>query len=61
MGKKKTGFGNIKKGAFTAYCRRRGFSGPNSDCIAYAKKQGGHPAKMAVFAQNAKRGFKKAP
>jgi hypothetical protein len=43
------------EGKFTAWCKRHGFSGPNSDCIAAAKKAGGAAAKMAVFAQNAKK------
>ena len=29
---------NLKKGAFTTYCRQKGFSGVTSECIAMGKK-----------------------
>jgi hypothetical protein len=45
------------EGKFTAWCKSHGFPGPNSSCIAAAKKAGGAAAKMAVFAQNAKTKF----
>jgi len=37
---------------FAAYCKRAGFSGVCQECINYAARQGGHPAKMALFAVN---------
>ena len=50
MEKKGTG------GDFTAYCKGAGFGGVNQACINHAAKQGGHPAKMALFAANASKG-----
>lgn len=43
------------EGKFTEWCKSHGFSGVNAECIAAAKKAGGSAAKMAVFAQNAKK------
>ena len=40
------------EGAFTAYCKKAGFGGVNCACIAHARAQGGHAAKMANFAAN---------
>jgi len=29
---------NLKKGAFTTYCKQKGFSGVTSECISMGKK-----------------------
>jgi len=51
-----------RPGAFTAWCKKHGFSGPTKACIVYAKKvakKTGNKSLMgqALFAQKAKKGF----
>ena len=54
----------LKKGRFTAYCKRHGFSGSTIECIRFAlreaKRIGGERGKeirgMAMFALRAKKG-----
>lgn len=45
----------LKEGAFTSWCKNNGFSGPTAECIAKAKKAGGHAAKMANLAATFKK------
>ena len=43
-------------GAFTAYCKRKGYKGVTQQCIAEAKKSGNKTlVKRAVFAENVKK------
>ena len=44
-----------KRGSFTAYCKRKGFGGVTSACIAAGKRAGGAIAKKANFAANARK------
>lgn len=41
-----------KEGKFTDWCKGQGFEGVCQECIDKAAKQGGKPAKMALFAVN---------
>ena len=44
------------KGKFTKYCKRKGYKGVTSECIAEGKKSKlASVVKMATFAQNARR------
>lgn len=40
------------EGDFTAWCRRHGHDGVNQACINEAAREGGRPARMALFAVN---------
>ena len=58
MAKKKTKWmqGAVKRpGAFTSFCKSKGFGGVTEDCISYALKHGSPRQKhQALFAKNAK-------
>jgi ribosomal protein L9 len=46
------------EGSFTAWCKKKGFGGVTSQCIAAGLKAGGAIAKKAIFAKNAKKARK---
>ena len=49
---------DLKKGRFTAWCKRHGFIGPTKACIEAAKKSKDRSVRsMAIFAERAKKGF----
>ena len=52
-------FGHIHKGAFHAWLGKRPGTPITAADIARGKAAGGHAAKMANFAKNAKGGFTK--
>jgi len=50
--------GGPKKGRFTEWCKRHGFSGPTKACIEVALKSKDKSVRgMAQFASRAKKGF----
>lgn len=57
-GKHPGAFGNIHKGAFHRWLGKAEGAPITEADIAKGRAAGGHPAKMANFAANAKRGFK---
>ena len=49
---------DLKKGRFTEWCKRHGFSGPTKACIEVALKSKDKSVRgMAQFASRAKKGF----
>lgn len=60
MKKKKTLQLNLKKGAFTQYCKRKGYKGVTKACIEEGKKSKNPlTRKRAVFAETLKYKWKK--
>ena len=57
--KKKKGFKGLKKGAFTAYCKRQGFSGVTSACIAKGKRSKNPLTRKRATLAETFRGFAK--
>ena len=58
MAEKWIGKIDLKKGRFTEWCKRHGFSGPTKACIEVAKKSKDRSVRgMAQFAERAKKGF----
>ena len=54
--KKKIDSSKIKSGAFTAWCKRMGYSGVTSECIQKGlKSKNAHVRKMANFARNSRK------
>jgi len=47
---------DVKEGAFEKWCKANGFGGVNQACVNKAAREGGHPAKMALFAVNTSKG-----
>ncbi len=51
--------GAVKKpGAFTAYCKSKGYGGVTDQCIAEAKAEGGKREKQAVLAETFRKSAK---
>jgi len=49
-----------KRGSFTAWCKRQGFSGPNSSCVAKGlRSKNPSIRRKANFSRNAKKWSKK--
>ena len=56
MKRKKKLFGNLKKGSFTRYCRRKGFKKVTSKCIRMGlKSKNRKTRRRANFARNARK------
>lgn len=51
--KKKIDTSKLKKGAFTKYCKSKGYSGVTTECISQGKKsKNKRTRKQAVLAEN---------